>query len=275
MRFVPVLIAATCLALPAGATKPTPDTPPSAPEDLELAGAPLVIQENTYRFGDLLRYEPASSVDACAEACHLDARCVAWSVTPATYTVPGRCELKSNPGAASYRPGAVSGISESLKMQPEMRYEVRIPEGYQPVPVVEEELLGADASAPKDLPALLGERETRVTAVMQAPVVPVAAATPAPAAPPPVSPAPTPAPLEAAPEKPVETAHTAPPLPAPPTEPVMQIADTPPAPTKASTPISFRLTPLKPTPGALQPLAPAPSEKAEAFTAQAASDAGS
>ena len=68
---------------------------------------------------------------------------------------------------------------------------------------------------------------------------------------------------------------TAPPLPAPPTEPVARIADAPPVPTKAAAPISFRLMPLKPTPGALQLVAPAPSEKAEAFTAQAASDAGS
>lgn len=263
MRFVPVLIAATCLALPAGATKPTPETPPSAPEDLELAGAPLVIQENTYRFGDLLRSEPATSVDACAAACHQDARCLAWSVTPATYTNEGRCELKANPGTASYRPGAVSGISESVRMEPKMRYQVRIPEGYQPVPEVEEELLGAEVSAPKHLPDLLGDRETRVTAVMQAPVAPVAAVAPAAPMPP------------AAPVEPIETARATPPLPAPPTEPVMKIAETPPAPTKAAAPISFRLTPLKPTPGALQPLAPAPSEKAEAFTAQAASDAGS
>jgi hypothetical protein len=270
MRFVPILIAATCLALPAGATKPTPETPPSAPGNQALAGAPLVVQENTYRFGDLLRSEPASSVDACAEACHLDARCVAWSMTPAVYSVEGRCELKSNPGAASYRPGAVSGISESVRMEPEMRYQVRVPEGYQPEPEVVEELLGAEAPTPIHMPDLLGATETRVSAVMKAPVAPAPPAAPA-------------APVETI--EPVEMARVAPPLPAPPvaapplpappTEPVTRIADTPPAPTKAAAPISFRLTPLKPTPGALQLLAPAPSEKAEAFTAQAASDAGS
>lgn len=270
MRFVPVLIAASCLALPAGATKPTPETPPSATGDLALAGAPLVVQENTYRFGDLLRSEPASSVDACAKACHLDARCVAWSMTPAVYSVEGRCELKSNPGAASYRPGAVSGISESVRMEPKMRYQVHVPEGYQPEPEVEEELLGAEAPAPIHVPDLLGDSETRVSAVMKAPAAPV-------------PPAALAAPVETI--EPVEMARiapplpappvTAPPLPAPPTEPVARIADAPPVPTKAAAPISFRLTPLKPTPGALQLVAPAPSEKAEAFTAQAASDAGS
>ena len=264
MRFVPVLIAAACLALPAGATKPTPETPPSAPEDLALAGAPLVVQENTYRFGDMLRSEPAADVDACAAACHADARCVAWSMTPASYSAEGRCELKANPGTASYRPGAVSGISEAVRMEPKMRYQVQIPEGYQPAPQPEEvELMGAETPAPKHMTELLGERETRVTAVMKAPAEPKRIAQPIPPAAP------------AAPVKLVKTVDKAPPLPAPPTEPVMKIETASPAPTKAAAPISFRLTPLKPTPGALQPLAPAPSEKAEAFTAKAKSDAGS
>ena len=263
MRFVPVLIAAICLALPAGATKPTPDAPPSAPEDVALAGAPLVVQENTYRFGDMLRSEPTTDVDACAAACHADARCVAWSMTPASYTSEGRCELKANPGTATYRPGAVSGISEAVRMEPEMRYQVQIPEGYQPKPKQEEELMGAETPAPKPMTELLGERETRVTAVMKAPLAPAPTAPPAK----PVAPA--------APVKLVKTVDKAPPLPAPPAEPVMTIEQAPPAPTKAAAPISFRLTPLKPTPGALQPLAPAPSEKADAFTAQAKSDAGS
>ena len=257
MRLVPVLIAATCLALPAGATKPSPETLTNVPEDLALAGAPLVVQENTYRFGDLLRSEPATSVDACASACHQDARCVSWSMTPAAYTTEGRCELKANPGTASYRPGAVSGISEAVRMEPEMRYQVRIPEGYQPAPEVVEELHGAETAAPISMPDLLGAEETRVSAVMLAPEPPA----------PPVPPV--------AAIAPVKTAPSAPPLPAPPTEPVLRITDTPSAPTRVAAPISFRLTPLKPTPGALQPLAPAPSEKADAFNAKASSDPGS
>lgn len=169
MRFVPVLIAAACLTLPASATKPTPETP----EELELAGAPLVIQEHTYRFGDLLRSEPGTSVEACAAACHEDARCVAWSLTPPAYSAAARCELKANAGAASYRPGAVSGISEAVRMEPKMRYQFSVPEGYQPAP--KEELSGGleevAAIAPADL---LGESETRITAVMKAPAAPVA-----------------------------------------------------------------------------------------------------
>ena len=165
-------IAAACLALPASATKPTPDSPPTAPEELELAGAALVIQEHTYRFGDLLRSEPGTSVDACAAACHGEARCLAWSLTPPTYEAQARCELKTNAGAASYRPGAVSGISENLRMQPDMRYQVRVPEGYQPAPVEEELSGGPDEVAAIAPEALLGETETRITAVMIAPAAP-------------------------------------------------------------------------------------------------------
>lgn len=181
MRLVPVLIAAACLALPASATKPTPETPPTAPEDLDLAGAPLVIQMQTYRFGALLRSEPGTSVEACAAACHQEASCLAWSLTPPAYAAPARCELKTNAGTASYRPGAVSGISETLRMQPEMRYRVQVPDGYQTAP--EDELSGGPEIAAKTPQDLLGASETRIRAVMiqpaagiaEAPAIPVAA----------------------------------------------------------------------------------------------------
>ncbi len=272
MRFVPVLIALSCLALPAGATKPTPDSPPTAPEDLELAGAPLVIQEHTYRFGDLLRSEPGTSVEACADACHKDARCVAWTLTPPAYSAEARCELKANPGTASYRPGAVSGMSESLRMEPEMRYQVKVPEGYQPAPAEAEELMGAEAAAPITMPELLGTSETRISAVMkpaprvetpvaEAPAEPVIAEAPlapvnetlalkasAPAAPA-VAPGPPP-PVKA-------TAF------AQPAEPVVKTVAKPAAP-KAPVILEPRRTALPP---------PAPSAKADAFAAEAAAEA--
>lgn len=272
MRFVPVLIALSCLALPAGATKPTPDTPPTAPEDLELAGAPLVIQEHTYRFGDLLRSEPGTSVEACAAACHADARCLTWTLTPPAYSAEARCELKANPGTASYRPGAVSGMSESLRMEPDMRYQVEVPEGYQPKPVEADELMGAETAAPITMPELLGTRETRISAVMtpapvaEAPVAPVVVEAPAA----PVkqamavkASAPTAPSVPAGPPPPVKATAFA--LPA---EPVVKVAVKPANPTA---PIL-----LEPSRTALPP--PAPSAKADAFAAEAAEaapDAGS
>nr|WP_070960611.1 PAN domain-containing protein [Hyphomonas sp. Mor2] len=281
MRFVPVLIAAACLTLPAGATKPTPESPPTTPDALDLAGAPLVVRENTYRFGALLRSEPGTSVDACAAACHADARCQAWTLTPAAYSAEARCELKSNPGASSYRPGAVSGISESLRMQPEMRYQVSVPEGYQPAPV--EELEGAPVDAakaesapmkraeskpPKALPDLLGTTETRVSAVMRQPAPPAAPI-------PPASPAeqvwPAPPMTPVAPLVPVKAASA---TPAPSTEPaerVIRISDAPEAvatpitPAEPGAPIMFKLTAPKPVPAATPATASAPSVKSEAI----------
>lgn len=274
MRFVPVLIALSCLALPASATKPTPDSPPSAPEDLELAGAALVVQEHTYRFGALLRSEPGSSVDACAAACHADARCVAWTLTPPAYSAEARCELKANPGTASYRPGAVSGISESLRMEPEMRYQVKVPEGYQPAPAEAEELMGAEAAAPKTMPELLGTSETRISAVMkpapapeiEAPIAPVVAeAPPAPVKETLAQKASAPAAPSVAPGPPPPVKATAF---AQPAEPVVKTVAKPVAP---KAPII-----LEPSRTALPP--PTPSAKADAFAAEAAeaaTDAGS
>jgi len=265
MRFVPVLIAAACLALPASATKPTPE----APEELELAGAPLVIQEHTYRFGALLRSEPGTSVEACAMACQKDARCLAWSLTPPAYSVAARCELKANAGASSYRPGAVSGMSENLRMEPEMRYQVTVPEGYQPAP--KEELSGGPeevaAKTPEDL---LGQSETRISAVMKAPATPEA------------PPAPIVAEAPAAPEIKDEVKETltlkaaaTPPGPPPPVKATAYA--TPPANTVVKAPAAPQAPIiLEPSRTALPP--PAPSVKAEAKAAaksESAPEAGS
>ncbi len=178
MRIVSVLMAASLIALPASATKPTPEAPVPA-----LAGGPLVAEANTYRFGDLLRSEPGTTAEACAEICSKDARCAAWSLTPVTYTVPARCELKANPGAATYRPGAVSGMSELLQMDPvrdaQMRYQVKVPASRQPeavpldqlrpspVPRIFGDPLPTEGPQPKTEPELLDGTETRISAVIQ------------------------------------------------------------------------------------------------------------
>ena len=97
MRIVLPVFAVALFAAPALAVKPTPEAPDA------LAGAPIVAEENTYRFGYPYRSERGTTVDACALACNRDASCAAWSLTPATFKIGPRCELKRAPGAASYR----------------------------------------------------------------------------------------------------------------------------------------------------------------------------
>ena len=143
MRVLPVLLAAAVFAAPALAEKPTPD-------------AKVTVEDNTYRFGDLYRSERGTTVEACAQMCTQESSCASWSLVPATFSLGPRCELKRNPGVASHRPGAVSGMSEFWQMDPsrhgEMRYQPQIPVGYQPAPVPVEQLDGS----PADEPALVG-----------------------------------------------------------------------------------------------------------------------
>ena len=177
MRIFPILIAASLLALPAAATKPTPEAEPA------LAGGPMLVQDNTYRYGDMLRSEPGTSVEVCAAACDKDARCAAWTLTPATYSRTPSCELKSNPGAASYRPGAVSGLSETLQLDPvrdgQMRYQVTIPESRQPDAVPLDQLRPSPVPRtfgdplPKTAPELLGGPGTKISAVIRSEAAPV------------------------------------------------------------------------------------------------------
>ena len=152
MRIIPILIAASVLALPASATKPT-----EVASEPALAGGPeaaVLVEDQTYRFGDLLRAEPGTSVEACAAACDGDARCAAWTLTPQTYSRTPSCELKSNPGAASYRPGAVSGLASALH--------------HKAVPL--DELVPSPAPRtfgdplPKTAPELLGGPGTKISA---------------------------------------------------------------------------------------------------------------
>lgn len=186
MRIVLPVLAAALFAAPAMAVKPTPEAPDA------LAGAPIVAEENTYRFGYPYRSERGTTVDACALACNRDASCAAWSLTPATFKIGPRCELKRAPGAASYRPGAVSGISEEWQMDPErhgdMRYSAPVPESRQPAAVPVDQLRPSPVPRqfgdplPKTEEELLGAPQTRISAVMQpapaAPQAPELAASP-------------------------------------------------------------------------------------------------
>ncbi len=187
MRIVTVLMAACLFALPANATKPTPDEPVPA-----LAGGPLVVETNTYRFGDTYRSERGTSGEACAKICNGDPNCAAWSLTPATFKMGPRCELKTNPGTASHRPGAVSGMTEALQMDPVrdaiMRYQIQVPESRQPAAVPLDQLRPSPVlrtfgdPLPKTAPELLGGPGTKISTVLrpeaQAGVTPSAPAAP-------------------------------------------------------------------------------------------------
>ena len=111
---------------------------PALAEDA-LKGGVLAFEENTYRFGDLYRSERGTTVEACAEMCTADRACASWSLTPATFRLGPRCELKRTPGEAVSRPGGASGMSEVWQMDPArhtpMRYQPSVPESRQPAAV--------------------------------------------------------------------------------------------------------------------------------------------
>lgn len=173
MRVLPVLLAATLMASPAFAEKPTPDV-----ETIEIA-----VENDTYRFGDLYRSQRATSVEACALVCRQESVCASWTLTPATFRKGPRCELKRTPGAASHRPGAVSGISEAWQMDVnrdgEMRYQPQVPASRQPaaVPLDQVRLSPVPRTfgepLPKTEPELLGGPAPRVSAVVRRPAQPV------------------------------------------------------------------------------------------------------
>lgn len=111
---------------------------PALAEDA-LQGGVLAFEDNTYRFGDLYRSERGTTAEACAEICTADLACASWSLTPATFRLGPRCELKRTPGEAVSRPGAASGMSEVWQMDPArhtpMRYQPSVPESRQPAAV--------------------------------------------------------------------------------------------------------------------------------------------
>ena len=111
---------------------------PALAEDA-LQGGVIAFEENTYRFGDLYRSERGTTVEACAEMCTAERACASWSLTPATFRIGPRCELKRTPGEAVSRPGGASGMSEVWQMDPArhaaMRYQPSVPESRQPAAV--------------------------------------------------------------------------------------------------------------------------------------------
>lgn len=248
MRILLTAAAALFITAPALATKPTPDTLAGGPtETAQEAQARLFVEANTYRYAQPYRSERGTSAEACAHMCSSDNVCAAWTLTPASFQTGPRCELKRTPGRTSYRPGAVSGLSAKLLMDPArdavMRYEVAVPEGYQPAAVPLDQLEPSPTprvfGEPLELsePELLGETPPQITAVMSA------KAPPPPPAPPVVEAAP--APVEASRPSPKPTHLTnmaAAPLaeetPAPPAAPVTFAAPAhPPAPTPVEEPV--------------------------------------
>jgi len=163
MRVLPVLFAAMVFTAPALAEKPASETK-------------VTFEADTYRFGDLYRSERGTSIEACATMCSRDAGCASWTLTPATFRLGPRCELKRTPGATSHRPGAASGMSEFWQMEPgrhaDMRYQPRVPESRQPAAVPLDQLRPSPVPRvfgdppPVREPELMGGPKTRISAVM-------------------------------------------------------------------------------------------------------------
>lgn len=184
MRILPIILAAMVFATPAFAEKPTPEIE-------------ITYDADTYRYGEVYRSERGTSVEDCAMMCNRDRGCVAWSLTPATFRMGPRCELKSAPGQASHRPGAASGMAEIWQMDParhgEMRYQP--PVFGDPLPAREPELMGApepktaNVSAPMVTAA--SKRPAPLIAAAPAPVQAQVFAAPKRVAPTPTAPQPT------------------------------------------------------------------------------------
>lgn len=79
-----------------------------------FAPADETVEADSYRIGQTYQSERASGLQACAAACAEDQRCVAWSMTPPTFRVGPRCELKSSAGQSQPRPGYMSGLSGDM-----------------------------------------------------------------------------------------------------------------------------------------------------------------
>ena len=204
MRAFPALFAIAMFAVPAFADN-------ALQGGDALQGGPLTVEDNTYRFGDLYHSERGTTVEACAQMCTADQGCASWSLTPATFRMGPRCELKRTPGEAVSRPGATSGMSEIWQMDPArhaaMRYQPRVPESRQPAavpldqlrpspvprtfgdppPVREPELMGAPgpqaAVQPKPVKAVTRAAPTQTAQVHRGPgegVVPEYVKQPAP-----------------------------------------------------------------------------------------------
>ncbi|MEM9178213.1 MAG: hypothetical protein AAGA89_00815 [Pseudomonadota bacterium] len=171
MRVLPVLFAALAFAGPAHAETSKPEVK-------------ITYEADTYRFGTTYHSERGTSIEECAMMCSRDGNCTTWSLTPATFRMGPRCELKSSPGTASHRPGAASGMSDVWQMDPDRHAEVRylrpVPASRQPAAVPLEQLRPSPVPRvfgdppPVREPELMGGPETRVSAVMRPAPAPVA-----------------------------------------------------------------------------------------------------
>lgn len=188
---------------------------------------------NTYRQASTIASLRGSTPEACSAACSADAMCAAWTLTPATFRIGPRCELKRAPGRTTPRPGAISGLSEALLNAPQ----ARVPE----------------AAAPADeTPELAGgvEEPVPTAAAPPAPAEPAAPPAPQPVA---ATVAPTPVPAEAVPAPAaVEPPRPAvQPAPAPAPSPETPAPDAPPTPQPASAEASGTMIappPMSPNP---------------------------
>jgi|GEM_PF-3332413 len=166
MRVLPVLIAALAFACPALAEKPQPEVK-------------ITYEADTYRFAEVYRSERGSTVEACAMMCSRHQACASWSLTPATFRIGPRCELKTSPGAASHRPGAASGMSEMWQMDSGrhagMRYQPGVPNSRQPTAVPVDQVRPSPVPRvfgdppPVREPELMGGPKTQVSAVLRRP----------------------------------------------------------------------------------------------------------
>ncbi|MEL7033107.1 MAG: hypothetical protein AAGL97_06580 [Pseudomonadota bacterium] len=178
MRVLPVLFAALVFVGPALAEKPKPEVK-------------IAYEADTYRFGTTYRSERGTSVEDCAMQCSADGACVSWSLTPATFRMGPRCELKASPGQASHRPGAASGMSEVWQMDPsrhaEVRYLTPVPASRQPAAVPVDQVRPSPVPRvfgdppPVREPELMGGPGTRISAVMRPAPNPAPTSVPAPA----------------------------------------------------------------------------------------------
>ena len=197
MRVLPVLFAALVFTGPAFAEASKPEVK-------------ITYEADTYRFGTTYRSERGTSIEDCAMQCSADGACVSWSLTPATFRMGPRCELKASPGQASHRPGAASGMAEFWQMDPsrhaEVRYLTPVPASRQPAAVPIDQLRPSPVPRvfgdppPVREPELMGGPETRISAVTRPAPNPAPARTASPAPTPLPTPAPAPALADAQPD---------------------------------------------------------------------------
>lgn len=101
-------------------------------------------ETNTYRQGSTMSSQRGTTPEACSAACSAEAMCAAWTLTPATFRIGPRCELKRSPGRSVTRPGAVSGLSAAILDAPQ----ARAPKPEAPVDETPELAGGVDTPVP-------------------------------------------------------------------------------------------------------------------------------